>query len=48
MAEYVIQGETLTAIANKIRQYTTVVGNNTHIIDEQYAGSNGWLAQEAV
>ena len=34
--EYLIQEETLTAIADKIRQYTVIVGDGTHVIDPSY------------
>lgn len=36
MAEYLIQGETLTATADRIRDYTCQVGDDTHVINFDY------------
>jgi hypothetical protein len=36
MAEYSIQDTTLTAIADKIRQYTDRVGDGTHRIADKW------------
>ena len=45
---YLIQGETLTAIADRIRSYTSVVGNSTHIIDDEFLSNVHHLVQGAV
>lgn len=45
---YLIQGETLTAIADRIRSYTSVVGNSTHIIADEFLSNVNHLAQGAV
>ena len=36
MAEYLIQGETLTATADKIRECSVVVGHLTHVINPKF------------
>ena len=48
MADYLIKGKTLTAIADKIRVYTTTIGNSTHTIDTSVIESGSKFIQGAV
>lgn len=48
MAEYLIQGETLTATADKIRTYVTGLGNSTHILDSSVIASGNILKENAI
>ena len=46
--DYLIKGETLTAVADRIRSYTSVVGNSTHTIDDKFLSNTHFLVQGAV
>ena len=48
MSEYLIQGETLTAIADKIRTYLNIVGDNTHKIKEELTTPGMTFVQDAI
>lgn len=48
MAKYLIQGETLTAIANKIRVYISKIGDNTHTIDPNVVAEDKTFKENSI